>query len=101
MKYLFLAAPLVLAGGAAFAACTTIEETVAHFQEVNAAYLERVTQMKPEDFQTWTGALEVYGNALGRGDLAGACAALDGAAATLGWPVAAAGGSGKSFWTGK
>ena len=71
-------------------ACSTTDEVMAHFENVKNAYVAKAPSMTPEQFPIWTGHLEQFGDAMGRSDFAGACAALDAAAVELGFDVAPA-----------
>ena len=86
--------PVVLAvtvGAAGQAvACSSTEEVMAHFENVKNAYVAKVATMTPEQFPIWTGHLEKFGEAMGRADFDGACAALDMASDELGFGVPAA-----------
>ena len=86
----FASAILVATAGYA-AACTNLQEAMAHFEGVKNAYIEKASQMKPEQFPIWTKRIEEVGAAMGKSDFAGACEALDLASVELGFGGAAAG----------
>ncbi len=83
-----LAASLATALAAAPAlACSTPEDVNAHFSKVHQAYLAKAPTMSAEQFQAWAYHLERFSAAVGAGDMAGACVALDRGAAELGFVV--------------
>lgn len=88
IRSLTLAAAAALSTGTALA-CSSTAEVMAHFENVKNAYVEKAPSMTPEQFPIWTGYLERFGDSMGKGDFAGACAALDQASLELGFGVAA------------
>ena len=86
--FLFASAAALTAGSAL--ACSDTTEVMAHFEKVKDAYIAKAPTMTPEQFPIWTGHLETFGDAMGKADFAGACAALDAASAELGFDVAPA-----------
>ena len=90
-----LAAAMAFAAGHADA-CSSLEEAMAKFEGVKNAYVAVAPTLKPEQFQVWSTHIQTFGDAMGKMDYPGACAALDTASVELGLTTAEApsGGSG-------
>ena len=85
-----LAATIFTMPAAHALACSDVTSVMAHFENVKDAYLEAAPNMKPEQFPIWAGHLEGFSAAMSAQDFAGACQALDDAAAELAFNVAPA-----------
>ncbi len=81
---------IAMLSGVPALACSSVDEVLAHYDTVLQAYIAKAPTMKPEQFGVWTDALQQFGDRMGEQDFAGACQAVDTAAADLGFGTAAA-----------